>query len=131
RVGVAAILRLRNIRPWAVVQPFDEKPYLAEIAKLEAAHEEPERIARVRADMERAKKGRADAIALNEQANKDVDTLIRLVTNAVRKALADPVRIRRYVANLSATPEERAYSLKELFRSGEAAAPYLLEALRN
>jgi CheY-like chemotaxis protein len=131
RVGVAAILRLRNIRPWAVVPPYDEKAFLAEIAKLDAAREAPERIAQARADMERAKKARTDAIALNEQANKDVDAFIGQVTSAVRRALTDPVRIRRYVANLTASPEERAYALKELYRSGDGVVPYLLEALRQ
>ena len=39
--GMIAFLRLRNIRPWVTPVPVHEKPYLAEIARLEAALRSP------------------------------------------------------------------------------------------
>src|SRR5262249_29731009 len=65
------------------------------------------------------------------QARKDVDELITLVSEAVRKLLNDPKRIEKYIANLQKTPEEKDYAIKELYRSGAAAVPYLIEALMD
>ena len=126
-VGMAPILRLRNIRPWVPVPRYDEKGLLDEIARLDKEHAEPERIAKARADVKR-KKAYEDAVQLNRQANQDVEDLINQTSAAVRKVLNDPQRIKRYVANLTASPEEKAYALKELYRSGGAVAPYLLDA---
>ena len=36
-----------------------------------------------------------------------------------------------YIKNLHATPEENAYAMKELAKSGAAVVPYLIDALRK
>jgi CheY-like chemotaxis protein len=89
KYGMAAFLRLRNIRNWS------------------------------------------DNAAANAQAKKDVDEFIQRVTTAVQKKLSDPKRIELFVRNLSASPEERAYALRELYRSGAQVIPYLIDALRK
>jgi hypothetical protein len=66
-----------------------------------------------------------------QQARKDVDDLIALVSDALRKLLNDPKRIEKYVANLQKSQEEKEYAIKELYRSGAAAVPYLLESLKE
>jgi CheY-like chemotaxis protein len=73
----------------------------------------------------------SDDAKVDAQAKKDVDELITRVSNAVRATLNDPARIKRYVQNLLAGPEEYAYAIKELYRPGASAVPYLLEELRN
>jgi hypothetical protein len=73
----------------------------------------------------------SDDAKVDAQAKKDVDELIGRVSNAVRSTLNDPARIKRYVQNLTAGPEEYAYAIKELYRSGAGAVPFLLEELRN
>lgn len=87
--GVAAFLRLRNIRTWS------------------------------------------DDPKTNRQALADVEQLIKRVTDAVNKIRRDPARIQGYVKNLTASPEENAYALKELAKSGGVVVPYLLDALRQ
>jgi CheY-like chemotaxis protein len=73
----------------------------------------------------------SDNAAANAQAKKDVDAFIQLVTAAVQKKLSDPKRIEMFVQNLSASPEERAYALRELYRSGAQVIPSLIDALRK
>jgi CheY-like chemotaxis protein len=68
---------------------------------------------------------------LQKQAEKDVEELIKLVTVAVKKHLSDPKRIAKYVKNLNATPEERDFALKELYRPGAVVVPYLINELRG
>jgi CheY-like chemotaxis protein len=65
------------------------------------------------------------------QAKKDVDTLLDMVSTAVRKQRTDPQRIATFVKNLTASEEERAFALKELYRSGAAVIPPLIDELRN
>ncbi len=89
KYGMAAFLRLRNIRTWS------------------------------------------DNAAANAQAKKDVEELLQRVTAAVQKKLSDPKRIELFVRNLNASPEERAYALRELYRSGAQVIPYLIDALRQ
>jgi CheY-like chemotaxis protein len=67
----------------------------------------------------------------NEQARKDVDDLINLVTTAQKKILTDPERIGRFIRNLGGTPEEREYAVQQLHRSGAVAVPYLVDGLRD
>lgn len=86
-VGMAAFLRLRNIRTWS------------------------------------------DDPKANQQALADVEQLLQRVTQAVNKVRRDPVRIQGYIKNLTASPEEHGYALKELAKSGAAAVPYLIDAL--
>lgn len=68
---------------------------------------------------------------VEQQARKDVDDLIQMVSDALRKLLNDPKRIEKYVANLQKSPEEKDYAIKELYRSGAAAVPYLIDTLKD
>jgi CheY-like chemotaxis protein len=63
------------------------------------------------------------------QLRDEAKPLLERVNAAVRKHVGDPGRIAKYIKNLSATPEERAYAIVELRRSGAAAVPQLVEAL--
>jgi CheY-like chemotaxis protein len=73
----------------------------------------------------------SDDPKVNAQAKKDVDALVGRVTAAVQKQLGDAGRIQAFIKNLNASPEEHAYALKELYRSGDLAIPYLIDALRE
>jgi CheY-like chemotaxis protein len=66
-----------------------------------------------------------------EEAAKNVETLIQRVTEAVRKKRADPVRIKGFIQALNATPEERDYAIRELHTSGAQAIPHLIDAIRG
>jgi CheY-like chemotaxis protein len=66
-----------------------------------------------------------------KQAREDVETLIELVTKAVRDKLTDVPRIKLYIENLYKTPEENAFARIELAKSGTAAVPYMLEELQR
>src|SRR5438270_11816068 len=57
----------------------------------------------------------------------DVESLIKQISDAVRKKLADPKNIQLYAANLYGTPEENAFARIALANSGALAALYLLE----
>lgn len=85
--GVAAFLRLRNIRKWS------------------------------------------DDPKANKEALADVEQLIKRVTDAVTTVRRDKVRIQGYLKALTATPEENAYALKQLAKSGAVAVPYAIDAL--
>jgi CheY-like chemotaxis protein len=67
----------------------------------------------------------------DKQAHADVDDLINRVTAAVKAVRGDPKRIQMFIDNLLASPEEKAYALKELFKSGAAAVPQLIQAIRT
>ncbi len=88
-VGVAAFLRLRNVRRWS------------------------------------------DDPKTNKEALANVEQLIQRVTDAVNKVRRDPVRIQRYIKNLTASPEENAYAMKELAKSGAFVVPYLIDELQR
>jgi hypothetical protein len=88
-VGIAAFLRLRNIRKWS------------------------------------------DDAKANKEALDNVEQLIKRVTEAVTRVRRDPARIQGYIKNLTASPEENAYALKELAKSGAVVVPYLIDALRQ
>jgi hypothetical protein len=72
----------------------------------------------------------SDDPKVDKEAKANVETLIKQVTAAVNKVRKDPVRIQALIKNLNASPEENAYAIKELYRSGAAAVPYLIDALR-
>src|SRR5947199_5079007 len=55
----------------------------------------------------------------------DAKPLIDRVNDVLQKHLRDPGRLSRLIKNLSASPEERAYSEMQLRRSGPAAIPAL------
>lgn len=65
------------------------------------------------------------------QAKKDVNELIDRVSASARKQRGDPQRIAMFIKNLTATEEERAFALKELYRSGALAIPPLIDDLRR
>jgi CheY-like chemotaxis protein len=67
----------------------------------------------------------------NGQAKKDVEELIRQASAVQKRLLTDPDRITRFVRNLNGTEEERDYAVKELYRIGATAVPFLVEALRQ
>jgi CheY-like chemotaxis protein len=67
----------------------------------------------------------------NEQAKKDVEDLINLVTAAQKRILTDPDRIGRFIRNLGGTPEEQEYAVQQLHRAGAVAVPYLVDGLRD
>jgi hypothetical protein len=73
----------------------------------------------------------SDDPKVNREAVNNVDQLIKRVTDAVKKVRGDPVRIQGLIANLNASPEENAYALRELNRSGAVVVPYLIDALRK
>jgi hypothetical protein len=56
---------------------------------------------------------------------------IERVNAAVKRELGDAQRIARYIRNLSASPEERAYAIAELQRSGALAVPQIVATLRQ
>lgn len=71
----------------------------------------------------------SDDQKINAEAKSNVEDLIQRVSTAVKKFRADPDRIQKYLANLSATLEEREYAIRELKKSGSAVMPYLVSAL--
>jgi CheY-like chemotaxis protein len=64
------------------------------------------------------------------QLREEAKPLLERVSAAVKRHVSDPERLKKYVQNLNATPEERVYAIGELKRSGPAAVPYLVDALR-
>jgi hypothetical protein len=73
----------------------------------------------------------SDDAKVEKEARANVEQLIKLVTDAVRKVRSDPARIQGYIKNLGASPEENAYALKELARSGAVVVPYVLDELKR
>ena len=74
----------------------------------------------------------SDIPAVQDQALKDVKTLLDRLTAALERHLGDPQRIGKFIKNLDAqTPEERLFAFVELKRSRERAVPYLVETLRT
>ena len=65
------------------------------------------------------------------EVKKEAEQVVERVGEVVRKHLADPGRIDRFIKNLSASPEERAYAIAQLRRSGAAAVPQLIDALQK
>src|SRR5262249_8774084 len=62
---------------------------------------------------------------------KDGSALVERVTEVVKKHRSDPDRIKKFVKNLGATEEERAYAITQLRKSGAIAIPYLVDMLRD
>ena len=131
--GMIAFLRLRNIRPWVPALSVNDRFFKEELARIqkEGGDDSQNKIARARDEWDAQKRAYNATVKLNEQAYKDVEELIKLVTTAVKKHLSDPARINKYVQALKASREEREYALKELFRSGALVTPYLLNELRS
>ncbi|HEY7157635.1 MAG TPA: hypothetical protein VH575_27010 [Gemmataceae bacterium] len=73
----------------------------------------------------------SDNAKVNKEAIDSVEQLIKRVTEAVNKVRRDPTRIQGYLKNLNASPEESAYALKQLDKSGGVVVPYLIDALKE
>jgi hypothetical protein len=71
----------------------------------------------------------SDDANVNKEVLANVEQLIQRVTEAVNKVRRDPERIKAYIKNLTASPEEYAYALKQLYKSGAYVVPYLIDAL--
>jgi CheY-like chemotaxis protein len=67
--------------------------------------------------------------ALDKEAKQRVEELINRISKAVQAELSNPDRIRRYANALAASPEEAAFALNELRRSGKAVPPVLAAIL--
>lgn len=68
----------------------------------------------------------SDDKKLDGEAKQSVEDLIQRVSTATRKLRADGDRIAKYLRNLSASPEEREFAIRELRKSGAAVMPYLI-----
>ncbi len=68
---------------------------------------------------------------LDAEGRQLADQVVEKATAAVRRELNDPQRIARYIRNLTASPEERAYAITELQRSGGLAMPQIIATLRQ
>lgn len=128
--GIAPFLKLRSINSWYPVPPLDEASYRAEINRYKN-NLDVQKASQLRESLEGLKQARQNAIQGNIQAKKDAEELIKRVTAALKKTINDPERIAKYVGNLKGTPEERDYAVRELYKSGALAGPYLIGELRN
>ncbi|HMC64604.1 MAG TPA: hypothetical protein VKI65_06670, partial [Gemmataceae bacterium] len=73
----------------------------------------------------------SDDPKVHKEAQQNARELIRRVSTALQKKLNDPDRIKKYIKNLSASPEEREFAIVELQRSGAVAVPHLLNEFRQ
>jgi hypothetical protein len=64
-----------------------------------------------------------------KQAEADVKSLLGRASAAARARLNDPKRIGGLIRQLKESPEDRAYAIRELYRTGTPAMPYLIDAL--
>src|SRR5205807_409795 len=64
------------------------------------------------------------------ELRKDAGVLLDRVGVALKKFYGDPKRITKFIKNLTASPEERSFAIRELQRSGAAVVPHLIAALK-
>ncbi len=64
-------------------------------------------------------------------AKKLVDEIVAKANAATRSVAQNPDRIKRYVANLGASPAEKDYAIDQLIPAGAAVVPELVTALRT
>jgi CheY-like chemotaxis protein len=64
---------------------------------------------------------------IDTQAKKDVAEFLDILA----RYHTDPKRIAKFITNLNAEPEERTYAIAELQRSGAAAVPPMIAAIRE
>ncbi len=69
--------------------------------------------------------------AKNSKAKQNVEELIAQATAARKEYLSDPARIRLFLKNLTGSPEEQSYAVRQLYEAGDAVIPLLIEQLRN
>jgi len=63
---------------------------------------------------------------VNDQAKKNATELIRMISEANRRRLGDPERMRELVALLRGRPEERIYAERQIRETGAVAVPFLV-----
>ncbi len=66
----------------------------------------------------------------DKQARANVEEAVKRAKAASEKLLRDPARVQKYIRNLAATFEERAFAAEELRRMGDFAIPFLVDELR-
>lgn len=73
----------------------------------------------------------SDDPATEKKARANVEEIIKRSKAASDKLLRDPARVDKFIRNLGASYEERAYAELELKRIGDFAIPAMVEALRT
>lgn len=73
----------------------------------------------------------SDDAKVNKEAQDNVQQLITRATEAVGRVRRDSTRIQGFIKNLTASPEENAFALKELAKSGAFVVPYMVDALKQ
>lgn len=121
RDGTLAVLRLRNVRNWT------NDPKALDVTVAEAK----KRLAQAKAANEgiREAENLLKVVELNTATLQAAEKLIEAVQAAVRKRAGDAPYIRSLIAQLQASPEERTFALRQLYKLGSPAVPYLLESL--
>jgi hypothetical protein len=69
--------------------------------------------------------------AIEKEARQNTEKLIGGINDALAKELGNPERIRKYVNRLTGEPEEIAWAIKELKRSGALAVPEIVNILQS
>ncbi len=67
----------------------------------------------------------------DKAAKKLVDEIVAKANEATRKVAQNPDRIKRFVANLGASPAEKDYAIDQLIPAGAAVVPELVTTLRT
>ncbi len=129
--GMSAFLRLRNI-DWVDVRRLKERVDVAK-ADLKQAKDTFDEKAIIPAEnaLKAAEEAYKSGAKLDKDARDAAEKLIEQVSTALKKHLADPVRIAKFAIALSASPEERIYAIAELRRSGALAIPEIIHILRE
>jgi CheY-like chemotaxis protein len=73
----------------------------------------------------------SDDPATEKKIRDNIEELNKRASETIAKILYRPERVRKYIANLGATYEEKVFAQQELKRTGEYAIPFLLEAIRQ
>jgi CheY-like chemotaxis protein len=73
----------------------------------------------------------SDNPAEQKKAREYVETIVTQAEAALDQHIRQPQRIAKYIANLGASPEERAFAQAELVRIGVAAVPFMVQEIRN
>ena len=73
----------------------------------------------------------SDDPKVEKQARDNVEAINKQAYVATEAVLRNPTRVNKYIRNLGATYEERAFAELELKRTGDYAIPFMVEALRK
>jgi CheY-like chemotaxis protein len=117
---------------------IEEKEGISTFLRLRNVPEQLDRLRERQAQFLKDEKQRDKVLLEIRTARKemraDVNKLIDMVTEALHKERAkfrDPNLIQKFINNLTATPEERAFAINQLQKSRESAVTYLLQALQK